>query len=83
MSKLFDYGTICASEQAVVVERAIADEVTAEFRKRKAAFPLRGRSGTAGADGLRREPRRDESGGRGTAGRQDRPDGRARPAGGR
>jgi acetaldehyde dehydrogenase/alcohol dehydrogenase len=38
ISKLFDYGTICASEQAVVVEKAIADEVAAEFRKRKAYF---------------------------------------------
>ena len=38
VSKLFDYGTVCASEQAVVVETAIADEVAAEFRRRKAYF---------------------------------------------
>ena len=38
ISKLFDYGTICASEQAVVVEREIADEVAAEFRRKKAHF---------------------------------------------
>ena len=37
-SKLFDYGTICASEQAVVVEEAIAGAVTDEFRNRKAYF---------------------------------------------
>jgi len=38
ISKLFDYGTICASEQAMVVERKIADEVAAEFRRKKAYF---------------------------------------------
>jgi acetaldehyde dehydrogenase/alcohol dehydrogenase len=38
ISKLFDYGTICASEQAVVVEKSIAEEVAAEFRKRKSHF---------------------------------------------
>jgi acetaldehyde dehydrogenase/alcohol dehydrogenase len=38
ISKLFDYGTICASEQALVVEKAIAGEVAAEFRKRNAYF---------------------------------------------
>lgn len=38
LSKLFDYGTICASEQAIVVEQAIADQVIAEFKKRKAYF---------------------------------------------
>jgi len=38
ISKLFDYGTICASEQAVVVEKAVAEEVAAEFRKRNAYF---------------------------------------------
>jgi acetaldehyde dehydrogenase/alcohol dehydrogenase len=37
-SKLFDCGTICASEQAVVVEESIAAEVAAEFRKRQAYF---------------------------------------------
>jgi acetaldehyde dehydrogenase / alcohol dehydrogenase len=38
ISKLFDNGTICASEQAVVVEKAIAADVAAEFRKRHAHF---------------------------------------------
>jgi acetaldehyde dehydrogenase/alcohol dehydrogenase len=36
LSKTFDYGTICASEQAVVANRANADELMREFRKRKA-----------------------------------------------
>lgn len=38
ISKTFDNGTICASEQAVVVEQAIADKVIEEFRKQKAYF---------------------------------------------
>lgn len=38
ISKLFDYGTICASEQALVVERDIAAAVKAEFARRKACF---------------------------------------------
>lgn len=37
-SKCFDNGTICASEQAIVAERAIADELTAEFCRRSARF---------------------------------------------
>jgi acetaldehyde dehydrogenase / alcohol dehydrogenase len=37
-SKLFDYGTICASEQALVVERPMADVVADEFRRRGAYF---------------------------------------------
>jgi acetaldehyde dehydrogenase/alcohol dehydrogenase len=37
-SKLFDNGTVCASEQALVVEKTIADEVMAEFRRKKAHF---------------------------------------------
>jgi acyl-CoA reductase-like NAD-dependent aldehyde dehydrogenase len=32
-SKAFDYGTACASEQAVVVDRAIADLLEAEVRR--------------------------------------------------
>lgn len=36
LSKTFDYGTVCASEQAVVANRALADGILAEFRKRKA-----------------------------------------------
>jgi acetaldehyde dehydrogenase/alcohol dehydrogenase len=38
ISKLFDNGTICASEQAIVVEKSIADAVIAEFKRRKAYF---------------------------------------------
>ncbi len=37
-SKTFDNGTICASEQAVVVSRYNAKEVKAEFIRRKARF---------------------------------------------
>ncbi len=38
ISKIFDYGTVCASEQAVVANRHNADEVIREFKKRKAYF---------------------------------------------
>jgi len=38
LSKLFDNGTICASEQAIVVERAVAPAVEAAFKKRGAVF---------------------------------------------
>jgi len=38
MSKTFDYGTVCASEQAVVVNCDNVDEVIREFKKRKAHF---------------------------------------------
>lgn len=37
-SKTFDYGTICASEQAIVVKRQVSDEVIAEFKRQKAYF---------------------------------------------
>ena len=37
-SKTFDNGTICASEQSVIVEEAMADEVRAEFRRQGAYF---------------------------------------------
>ncbi|MGB9719954.1 MAG: aldehyde dehydrogenase family protein [bacterium] len=37
-SKTFDNGTICASEQAVVVDRAIADLAIKEFKKNRAYF---------------------------------------------
>jgi len=36
LSKTFDNGTICASEQAIVVENCIADAVIEEFQRRKA-----------------------------------------------
>jgi len=38
ISKTFDNGTICASEQAIVVEQPIADKVKDIFKKRKAYF---------------------------------------------
>jgi len=38
MSKTFDNGTICASEQAIVVEKEIEEKVIAEFKKLKAYF---------------------------------------------
>lgn len=37
-SKLFDYGTVCASEQAVIVDQAIDKDVKDEFRRQKACF---------------------------------------------
>lgn len=37
-SKTFDNGTICASEQAVVVSKHNAEELKAEFKRRKAYF---------------------------------------------
>jgi len=38
LSKNFDYGTICASEQTIIVMDSIYDEVKAEFIKRGAYF---------------------------------------------
>lgn len=38
ISKTFDNGTICASEQAVVVEKAIADKVIKEFKSQGGYF---------------------------------------------
>ncbi len=38
MSKTFDNGSICASEQAIVVRKEIAEKVIAEFRIQKAYF---------------------------------------------
>ncbi|MCX6270032.1 MAG: aldehyde dehydrogenase family protein [Bacteroidetes bacterium] len=38
ISKTFDNGTICASEQAVVVEQSIAESVKEEFLSKKAFF---------------------------------------------
>ena len=37
-SQLFDYGTICSSEQSVIVESSIKDQVVSEFKKHKAYF---------------------------------------------
>lgn len=37
-SKTFDNGTICASEQAIVTERCIKDEVIAQFRQQGGYF---------------------------------------------
>lgn len=38
LSKTFDYGTVCASEQSLVIKATRADELIAEFKKRKAYF---------------------------------------------
>lgn len=38
LSKTFDYGTVCASEQAVVVRQCHVETAIAEFKKRKAYF---------------------------------------------
>ncbi len=38
ISKTFDYGTICSSEQAIVVSKYNSEEVIAEFKKQKAYF---------------------------------------------
>jgi len=38
ISKTFDNGTVCASEQAIVVEQQNADKVIEEFKKSKAYF---------------------------------------------
>ncbi len=38
MSKTFDNGSICASEQAIVVRKSIAEKVIAEFKIQKAHF---------------------------------------------
>jgi len=38
VSKTFDNGSVCASEQAVVVRKIIAEEVIAEFRRQGAYF---------------------------------------------
>jgi acetaldehyde dehydrogenase (acetylating) len=37
-SKTFDYGTICASEQALVVDQSIKERVVSEFKKQGAYF---------------------------------------------
>ncbi|MEQ2466053.1 acetaldehyde dehydrogenase (acetylating) [Niallia sp. JL1B1071] len=37
-SKTFDNGVICASEQSIVVERLIADQVVSEFKRQGAYF---------------------------------------------
>ena len=37
-SKLFDFGTICASEQAIVTQKEISDDIVAEFKKQGAYF---------------------------------------------
>ena len=37
-SKTFDYGTICASEQSVIVEECTRDQVVEEFKKQGAYF---------------------------------------------
>ncbi|UZM96928.1 hypothetical protein OL548_16375 [Lysinibacillus sp. MHQ-1] len=34
-SKSFDNGTICATEQAIIVDKAIADQVQTELKKKR------------------------------------------------
>jgi len=38
LSKTFDHGTVCASEQAIVANKENVEEVIKEFKKRKAYF---------------------------------------------
>jgi acetaldehyde dehydrogenase/alcohol dehydrogenase len=38
LSKTFDNGSVCASEQAIVVKKEIADKVIAEFKRQHAYF---------------------------------------------
>jgi acetaldehyde dehydrogenase/alcohol dehydrogenase len=38
LSKTFDNGTVCASEQSLVIKATRADELISEFKKRKAYF---------------------------------------------
>jgi acetaldehyde dehydrogenase/alcohol dehydrogenase len=40
MSKTFDNGSVCASEQAIIVKKKNADQVIAEFKRHKAYFLL-------------------------------------------
>jgi acetaldehyde dehydrogenase (acetylating) len=37
-SKTFDYGTVCASEQSIVADRPVRDEVIAELKRNNAYF---------------------------------------------
>ncbi len=38
LSKTFDFGTVCASEQSLVLKQSLAPALIAEFKKRKAYF---------------------------------------------
>lgn len=38
ISKTFDYGTICASEQAIIAEQCVAGELIAQFQRRQGYF---------------------------------------------
>ena len=46
--KTFDYGTLCSSEQALVCDEAIADQVVAEVKAERRLLPERGRGGRGG-----------------------------------
>ncbi len=52
-SKTFDNGTICASEQSVVVEKSFADQVRAEFERQGGYFLSKEQRDTLGAFVLR------------------------------
>lgn len=49
LSKTFDHGMVCASEQAVVVDQQIADAVMARFRSQGAYFLSPGEAAKVGA----------------------------------
>ena len=65
LSKTFDNGMICASEQAVVVDREIRDAVMARFRVAGGLFPQPGRDRQGGGRGDRRGKREHVAEGRG------------------
>jgi acetaldehyde dehydrogenase (acetylating) len=48
-SKTFDYGTICASEQAIIADQAIKDQVIAELKRQGAYFLNRSEKEKVGA----------------------------------
>jgi acetaldehyde dehydrogenase (acetylating) len=48
-SKTFDYGTICASEQAIIADQAIKDQVIAELKRQGAYFLNRNEKEKVGA----------------------------------
>ena len=55
MSKSFDNGMVCASEQAVIIDKEIYDEFIDEFKSYKVYFVNKKRKGTTGRILLRRE----------------------------
>ena len=78
-SKTFDNGTICASEQTVVIDDEIYDPVLGEIRGARRAHLQREGDGAAGAHGDRSRDRRHAAHGDRAEGHRHRP--RDRPAG--